>query len=183
MEIRPLPRAEVEIRPLTRADSEAFRALRREMIEREPRAFGESLAEHDATPAEAVARRLDSASADHFVMGAFAPGGQLVAVAGFARNLRAKARHKGLIWSVYVQPTWRNQGVARAVLTELIERARAAGGVEKLILTVAADQAPARRLYRSLGFEVFGQEKHALCVDGNYVDEDHMVLWLKPRPA
>lgn len=169
----------MDIRALTRADLDAFQRLRRERLEREPRAFGESLAEHDATPPEAVARRLDSSSDDQFVIGAFAPGGQLVGIAGFARNMRLKSRHKAVIWGVYVQPTWRNQGVARAILTKLIERAKKNPGVEKIILTVASDQTPARRLYLSLGFEIFGKEKHALKVDESYVDEDHMVLWLR----
>lgn len=169
----------MEIRALTRADLDAFQRLRRERLEREPRAFAESLAEHDATPLEAVARRLDSSSDDQFVMGAFAPGGQLVGMAGFARNMRVKSRHKAVIWGVYVQPTWRNQGVARAMLAKLIERAKANPGLEKIMLTVATDQIAAKRLYASLGFESFGHEKHALKVDGAYVDEDQMVLWLR----
>ncbi len=168
----------MQIRVLTRADVSAFQQLRRERLEREPRAFAESLAEHDSTSTEAIARRLESSSADNFVIGALAPGGDLVGMMGFARNLREKSRHKGLIWGVFVRPAWRNQGVARAMLTELIQRVKANPGVEKIILTVSADQIAAKALYRSLGFEVFGQEKHALKVDGDYVDEDHMVLWL-----
>ncbi len=172
------PAGAVEIRPVTRADVSAFQKIRRERLEREPRAFAESLAEHDSTSLEAAARRLDSSSPDNFVIGAFAPGGHLVGMVGFARNPREKSRHKGVIWGVYVQPTWRNQGVARAMLVELIGRVKANAGVEKIMLTVAADQTAAKRLYASLGFEVFGEEKHALKVDGRYVDEDHMVLWL-----
>ncbi len=168
----------MEIRPLTRADVSAFQKIRRERLEMEPRAFAESLTEHDSTPLEAAARRLENSSPDNFVIGAFAPGGHLVGIAGFARNPREKSRHKGLIWGVYVQPTWRNQGIARAMLTDLIKRVKAHAGVEKIILTVATDQTSAKRLYGSLGFEVFGQEKHALNVDGRYVDEDLMVLWL-----
>ncbi len=168
----------MQIRVLTRADVSAFQQLRRERLEREPRAFAESLAEHDSTSTESSARPLESASADKFVFRAFAPGGHLVGMMGFARNPREKSRHKGLIWGVFVQPAWRNQGVARAMLTELIQRVKANPGVEKIILTVAADQLAAKRLYRSRGFEVFGQEKHARKVDGDYVDEDHMVLWL-----
>jgi RimJ/RimL family protein N-acetyltransferase len=172
----------MEIRVLTRADVSAFRQLRRERLEREPRAFAESLAEHDSTSTEAIARRLEASSPDNFVIGAFEPGGELVGMMGFARNLREKSRHKGLIWGVFVQPPWRNQGVARAMLTELIQRVKQNPGVEKIILTVASDQISAKRLYQSLGFEVFGQEKHALKVDGSYVDEDHMVLWLARLP-
>jgi ribosomal protein S18 acetylase RimI-like enzyme len=165
------------VRPLTRADVEAFRKLRREMIEREPRSFGESLAEYDARSAESIARRLESPG--NFVMGAFAESRELAGAAGFVRNPRLKSRHKGLIWGVYVRPEWRKQGVARAVLSKLIERVKENPDVEKILLTVAADQIAARRLYRSLGFEVFGEEKRALRVDGGYVDEDHMVLWLR----
>ncbi len=169
----------MEIRALTRADLDAFQGLRRERLEMEPRAFAESLAEHDATPVEAVERRLASSSGDQFVIGAFAPGGQLVGMAGFARNMRHKSRHKGVIWGVYVQPTWRNQGVARALLVTLIERVRSNPGVEKIMLTVSIHQIAAQRLYRSLGFESYGREKHALSVDGAWVDEDQMVLWLR----
>ncbi|HTS75776.1 MAG TPA: GNAT family N-acetyltransferase [Bryobacteraceae bacterium] len=169
----------MEIRALTRADLDAFQRLRRERLELEPRAFSESLAEHDATPVEAVARRLSASSDDQFVMGAFAPGGQLVGMAGLARNMRLKSRHKAVIWGVYVQPTWRNQGIARGLLTQLIERARANPGIEKIMLTVSVDQIAARRLYLSLGFEIYGREKHALSIDGSFVDEDQMVLWLR----
>jgi ribosomal protein S18 acetylase RimI-like enzyme len=167
------------IRPLTRADVESFRKLRREMIHREPRSFGESLSEHDARSPESLARRLESEPAGSFVMGAFAEGGELAAMAGFVRNPRVKARHKGLIWGVYVRPERRKQGIARAVLSKLIERVKSDPEIEKILLTVAADQVAAQRLYRSLGFEVFGEEKHALRVDNGYVDEDHMVLWLR----
>jgi len=169
----------MEIRALTRADLDAFQRLRRERLEREPRAFAESLAEHDSTPAESVARRLDASSEDQFVMGAFAPGGHLVGMAGFVRSPRLKSRHKAIVWGVYVQPTWRNQGIARALVYQLIERARSNPGVEKILLTVASDQIAARKLYLSLGFEIYGHEKHALSVDGSYVDEDLMVLWLR----
>jgi ribosomal protein S18 acetylase RimI-like enzyme len=168
----------MQIRVLTRADVSAFQQLRRERLEREPRAFAESLTEHDSTTTEAIAKRLELSSLDNFVIGAFSPRGQMVGMMGFARNLREKSRHKGLIWGVFVQPEWRNQGVARAMLAELIERVKANPGVEKINLTVSADQTAAKRLYRSMGFEVSGQEKHALKVDGQYVDEDHMVLWL-----
>jgi ribosomal protein S18 acetylase RimI-like enzyme len=169
----------MEIRALTRADLEAFQRIRRERLEREPRAFGESLAEHDSTPKEVIARRLESPPDDQFVIGAFATPEHLVGMAGLACNLRPKSRHKAMIWGVYVQPTWRNQGVARGILVTLIERAKKIAGLEKILLTVAADQVAAKRLYRSLGFEVYGHEKHALFVDGSYVDEELMVLWLR----
>jgi RimJ/RimL family protein N-acetyltransferase len=168
----------MEVRVLTPADAEPFRQLRRERLDDSPRAFGESIAECESTSVSAAAARLGSSSGDNFVVGAFA-GGQLVGMAGFARNLREKSSHKGLIWGVYVCPTFRNQGVARALFQTLLDRAKSQAGLEQIILTVAVEQIAAKRLYQSLGFEVFGHERHALRVDNAYVDEDHMVLWLR----
>jgi RimJ/RimL family protein N-acetyltransferase len=165
------------VRILTPEDAIPFNRLRRERLEQAPKAFAESIAEHEALPLSTVAARL-SRSDDNFVVGAFSPERELAGMAGFARETRLKARHKAIIWGVYVRPRWRGQGVGRAVLAELLNRARSFPGLEQIRLTVATSQEAAKQLYQSLGFEVFGHERHALIVDGEYVDEDHMVLWL-----
>src|SRR5262249_33790278 len=139
--------------------------------------FGESVAECESMSVAAVAARLGSSNDDNFVVGAF-DGPELVGMSGFARNLREKSNHKGLIWGVYLRPAYRGRGLARDILTRLIDRAKSQPGLEQIMLTVAVDQPAARGLYSSLGFEVFGHERHALKVDGSYVDENHMVLWL-----
>jgi len=169
----------VLIRVLTPADAVAFSKLRRERLEDSPRAFAESLAEHDSLPLSKIAERL-SRSPDNFVVGAFSPKAELIGMAGFARNSRLKSRHKGVIWGVYVRPGWRGAGVGRALLTELIRQAKKSSGLEQIYLTVSTTQVAARRLYESLGFECFGHERHALKIGDDYVDEDHMVLWLTP---
>jgi ribosomal protein S18 acetylase RimI-like enzyme len=168
----------MEVRLLTQADAEPFRRLRRERLDDSPRAFGESIAECESMSVSVVAQRLGSGSGDNFVVGAF-DDGQLFGMAGFARNLREKSNHKGVIWGVYVRPGFRGRGVAQELLKTLVERAKSQAGLEQIVLSVAVDQTAARRLYKSLGFEVFGHERHALKVDGAYVDEDHMVLWLR----
>ncbi len=160
---------------LSESDAEAFRKLRRERLTEEPRAFAESVEEHDAISLETIRARLRDSSGENFVVGAF-EGGELVGMAGFSRSPRKKSRHKGVIWGVYVRASARGRGVGRALLTALIERAR--GEVEQIQLSVSVGQIAARKLYESLGFDVFGRERHALKVAGEYVDEDHMVLWL-----
>jgi len=163
---------------LSASDAVPFRHLRRERLEQEPQAFGESLEEHDAIALETIAARLENASGDNFVIGAFEDAGDLIGMAGFSRSPRRKSRHKGTIWGVFVRPEARGKGAGRAVLEALVSRARAQAGLEQIQLSVSTGQIAARRLYESLGFEVFGHERHALKVDGQYVDEDHMVLWL-----
>ncbi|MBZ5600952.1 MAG: GNAT family N-acetyltransferase [Acidobacteriia bacterium] len=166
----------MQVRILTESDAEAFRILRRERLHQEPHAFAESIAEHDALSLETIRTRLRR-SGENFVVGAFEDE-ELVGIAGFSRSPRVKSRHKGIIWGVYVRSRARGQGAGRALISALIDRARVEPGLEQIQLSVSIGQEAARRLYESLGFEVFGRERHALKVDGHYVDEDHMVLWL-----
>jgi ribosomal protein S18 acetylase RimI-like enzyme len=56
---------------------------------------------------------------------------------------------------------------------------RAATGLEQVLLSVTRTQIAALALYRSLGFEPFGAESHALNIDGEFIDEHYLVLRLR----
>ncbi len=108
----------------------------------------------------------------------------MVGQAGFVRYEGRKERHKGTIWGVYVTAAARGQGLAKAMMTRILDRVRGYSGLEQVSLGVSVTQEAARRLYSALGFEVYGYEKHALKVGEVYVDEEHRVLWLQePSPA
>jgi ribosomal protein S18 acetylase RimI-like enzyme len=174
---RPAPK--IEIRRLTGKDAAEFSRLRLEALEREPQAFGASPEEHRATTLDTIAKRLGSTSDDgNFVLGAFAED-RLVGMAGFYQPQGPKSRHKGHVWGVYVNQDWRKKGIARQILTELIQIARSKPEVEQLMLAVAVGQNPAKRVYESLGFQVYGREPQAIKLAQSYVDEDLMVLRLR----
>jgi ribosomal protein S18 acetylase RimI-like enzyme len=171
---------QIEIRRLTENDAQDFYLLRLEALEREPRAFSASPEEHRIMSVETIAKRLALAAGDrNFVLGAIASD-RLVGMAGFYQEDGTKNRHKGRIWGVYVTQDWRGKGIARVLLSEIIERARAKPEVEQLLLAVAVGQDSAKQLYESLGFEVYGREPRAIKLGDRYVDEELMVL--RPRP-
>jgi len=168
----------VEIRVLGAADAEAFWNLRLQGLEGDPQAFGESVQEHRATSIDTFAKRLGAAGAENFVMGAFVDG-QLVGTAGFFRNPTLKRKHKGKVWGMHVADSVRGQGIGRALLEALLERARTIADLEEVQLSVSTSQRAAQGLYRGMGFETYAREHRALRVGEQYFDEEYMTLKLR----
>jgi len=167
----------MEIRFLTPDAAADWLRLRIEALTLAPEAFSASLEEYQSLSLEEVKRRLWS-DGDAFVVGAFQDG-RLIGMAGFYREKGAKSRHKARVWGVYVTPEARGAGIAGKMMQALLNRGAAIDGVEQVLLSVAATQESAIRLYRALGFESFGREPGALRVGGRDIDEEYMVLRLK----
>ncbi|MCZ8043472.1 MAG: GNAT family N-acetyltransferase [Beijerinckiaceae bacterium] len=161
------------IRPLTAADATAYRKLRLQALRDHPEAFGASYEDEVARSLEVTAKRLDGGPLN-CVFGAFA-GDDLVGTAGFIVPDRSlKSCHKGLLVGVHVAPAHRGHGLGRALVTAVIDHARA--HVVLLQAGVGVANTPALRLYESLGFRHYGREDKALRVDGVFIDEALIVL-------
>ncbi len=165
------------IRFLEIHDVADFRELRLHALREAPTAFGSDYEREAQFSLDEFASRLCLDDPANGVFGAF-DGAKLVGMLGFARENRVKRAHIAALWSVYVLPEWREQGIAARLLDEAVAHARRLNGIRQIMLAVTANNEPARRLYFSRGFEIFGLERDALCVDGTYFDEEHMVLRL-----
>lgn len=167
----------MEIRLLTATDAEAWWQLRLEMLRNDPVSFADSAEEHQATTVETARKHLGADDpASNFVLGSFEDG-KLTGTAGFFRRKNNKERHKGHVWGVYVSQDQRGKGVGKALMQEIIRRAREIHGIEQITL-VASAGLPAQKLYESVGFKSYGIEPHSLKIGNRYVDDVLMGLWL-----
>ena len=163
--------AAIEIRRLLAADAPLFRDIRLEGLEGDPDAFGSTFERESTEPLSFFVQRLE----DSAVFGAF-EGDALIGVAGFAVQGGPKHAHKGLLWGMYVRPAARGSGVGRELAARVISHAR--DRVELIQLVVISENLAARRLYRGLGFEEYGLERHAAKYRDRYHDDVLMAKML-----
>ena len=159
-----------------RADDAAdYRALRLDGLHDSPGSFSSSWEEESVRPLDDFAARLER----NFIVGARQTGTMILqGVAGFYVREQIKARHKGVLFGMYVRPEARGTGMGRALVARVIECA--ATMVEEVTLTVGASNASAIRLYERAGFKQYALERRALKIDGQYHDEAMMALVLGP---
>jgi ribosomal protein S18 acetylase RimI-like enzyme len=169
------------MRILTSTDAEAFRAIRLEGLRNCPTAFASSYEEDVKLPLEEVAVRIRP-TADSWILGAFSEHAGLVGCVGWYRDRGAKIRHKSHVWGMYVTPGHRRLGIARALLRELVARARGTAGVMQIQLTVSVDSMSAATLYEAEGFALAAVLPNALFADGRWIDEQLRALTVASPP-
>ena len=168
----------MNIRTLTENDAEAYRLVRLRALREDADAFGAAYADEAIRPLGHTIDRLRAQlAAGDFTLGAF-DDGQLVGIVTFVREPGEKVRHKAHGYGLYVAPEARGRGYGRALLSELLARARNLTGLTQVQLSVVTRQTAARALYLSLGFRPWGLERQALKLGDEYLDEEYLMLFL-----
>ncbi len=166
----------MDIRRLTSEDAVSYRALRLRSLQENPEAFLVTYDSEVSKPIEEIQHKLQPSS-NRFTLGCFDKQ-ELVGMVTFVREQHLKTIHKGNIYAMYVSPSCRGQNIGKALMKELVQRASTLEGLEQIGLTVISENRAAKQLYISLGFTVCGLEKNALKYEGQYWDEERMVLEL-----
>jgi ribosomal protein S18 acetylase RimI-like enzyme len=164
----------MEIRRLNSQDLDVYRALRLQALLESPAAFGSSYEQEVCFSSADFLARIRPEDRVNGMFGAF--DRQIVGMLGFSREQRPKRSHIGSLWSMYVLPEFRHQGIGAALLDRSLSHARQLKGLRQIILSVTANNLAAKSLYQSRGFTCFGLEPDGLFVDGNYLDEEHFIL-------
>ncbi|AOH56397.1 GNAT family N-acetyltransferase [Peribacillus muralis] len=167
----------MNIRILQECDAQLYQKVRLQALKLNPEAFGSTYEREAGFSLETVKERVKP-TGDKYMVGAFDDGESLVGMVTFVRESNLKTRHKGNVFGMYIAPGNRGQGLGKSLMKELIRRAQECDGLEQLNLTVVSTNVSAKKLYKSLGFEVYVTERHALKYKGHYYDEDLMALMI-----
>lgn len=160
------------IRQLNADDAAAYRTIRLEALANHPEAFLSSAEAFEQKSDADIVQTLETLT----IFGAVLPDGSLGGINAFLGNDGAKDRHRGWMIQVYVKPEHRGTGMSRALVEHLLDYAK--DKVIQIHLGVWSENEPAIRLYKKLGFEIYGTEPRYLFVNGRYLDEHLMVRFL-----
>ncbi len=165
----------MNIRILNESDAKMYQELRLRALKVNPEAFSSTYEREIKFTTETVVERLRPTN-NKFVLGAFDNRNFLIGIVTFVRESNLKTAHKGNVYGMFVAPEMRGHGLGKALLLELMNRAKNLNGLEQINLTVISENKAAKKLYKSLGFETYGVERNALKFNGQYFDEELMVL-------
>ena len=104
-------------------------------------------------------------------------GVRVVGYLGLTQLEQRRVKHVAKLICGVARCVW-GKGIGSRLMAAGIERAKILG-VSRVELTVVQDNARARKLYEKNGFEVEGERKNAMLIDGVYHNELYMGLDLR----
>lgn len=159
------------IRVLQKADKAIYSELWRNALLEQDEYFRISI-EDEPTP-----QIQTKFSNESFTLGAFI-NNDLVGTVSVERDVRAKLKHKALLFRMFVHSTAAGKGVGKALLNEAISRAKSIQDLRQLYLTVLDGNERAIHLYTSAGFETFANEPQSVKIKNKFIDELQMVCFV-----
>jgi ribosomal protein S18 acetylase RimI-like enzyme len=148
--------AGIVVRRLRGPEWGEFRKLRLDALKSDPMAFGSSLVRESTYTAQKWKEWCrDGASGDRnatFV--AVSSAGELIGMVG-----TFTAEGTPHVWGMWTRPEWRNRGVGRELLVQLLRWVEPRRPGRPIILDVNPSQVAAVRIYTDLGFAFHGGEE------------------------
>ncbi|MGH7738780.1 MAG: GNAT family N-acetyltransferase [bacterium] len=138
---------------------------------------------YETQPTSLEAReRWFAEHASPWVVTVYEVDGQVVGWASLSQFRPRAAYAKTVENSVYLHPHWLGKGIGKALLVDLVERARA-GGFHTMVALISADQPVSLRLHERLGFAPAGLLREAGHKFGRWLDVAYWQLILEKGRA
>jgi len=164
--------------------AKAYRQLRLTSYQESPFAFSESYEDEVKKPLSSFEHELmeEGNPPEQFILGVFDKNDKLIGFVKFRRDKRSKARHKSMMHAMYIQSQYRQKGIGRVLVIELLKMAQRIEGLEQIHLWVLHSDKTAARFYESCGFISQGPVvKKDLKIGDAYIDTEYMVLYFEEK--
>jgi len=152
-----------------------YKALRLQALENDPAAFATTYQEDAAMPDLQWQDRLQNSEGQKSYMLFAQCEGKVIGMVGALLEQGACVEHKATIVSVYVQPEYRGQGIAKTLMQAIMQLLQANKKIVHVQLTVNSDNASAIKLYESVGFKKVGLLEKLVKVGDDFIDGYMMV--------
>jgi GNAT superfamily N-acetyltransferase len=168
----------IDVRSIQADEGELLRTVRLAALKSAPAAFLETYEEVAADPADVWAARAAASTGDgdQLIMVAL-DDGRPVGMAGIAREIGQRRRHRATLWGVWLDPAHRGRGVGRQLVATALDWARALE-VRAVYLEVVENEDPSWSLYGRLGFVRREVDPFGAHFDGHDVALEHLILVL-----
>lgn len=168
----------IDVRSIQADEGALLREVRLAALSGAPAAFLETYDEVAADPGDVWAARAAASTGegDQLILVALHDG-RPVGMAGIAREIGQRRRHRATLWGVWLDPDHRGRGVGRQLVSTALDWARERE-VRAVYLEVVENEDPSWSLYGRLGFVRREVDPFGAHVDGHDVALEHLVLVL-----
>lgn len=169
----------IEVRAIRPDEGELLRDVRLGALASAPNAFLETYDEVAADDLDVWAARAAASTGegDQLILIAL-QGGEPVGMAGIAREIGQRRRHRATLWGVWLDPRHRGRGVGRRLVQAALDWARERD-VRAVYLEVVENEDPSWSLYGRLGFVRREVDPFGAHVDGQDIALERLVLVLQ----
>lgn len=143
---------EMIIRQLHSNDAEDFRTIRLSALKKSPEMFGSNYAIESKQPLEIFRERITKS----VIFAAYFQN-RIIGVLILHIENDVKNKPQAYLYSFFVEPKYRNQGIAGKLLQTVIQHGQQY--TKQLMLSVVSHNIPAIQLYKKYGFKIITQTR------------------------
>jgi RimJ/RimL family protein N-acetyltransferase len=161
---------DIDIRRLEPGEERLYRWMRLESLKRYPGLFGTTYAETAAQPTLPFEQSIAAGDGENVMFGAFTRG-ELGGICGLRREQRQRSQHRAELVHMYVAPWLQGNGVASLLIDAVLRHGLDTIGLRQIVLGVVAENEPAVRLYRRIGFREYGRLERCLRTEEGFATQ------------
>lgn len=144
---------EMIIRQLHSNDAEDFRTIRLSALKKSPEMFGSNYAIESKQPLEIFRERITKS----VIFAAYFQN-RIIGVLILHIENDVENKHQAHLYSCFIEPKFRNQGIAGQLLQTVIQYGQQY--TRQLMLSVVSQNIPAIQLYQKYGFKIVTQTRN-----------------------